>query len=232
MNEWLWIPSIFLTMGLLVFSYYLFGKTGLLMWIAIATIIANIQVTQTVDIFGFVFTLGNVVYGSCYLATDILNEKYGKQGARKGVYMGFFSLITTTVLMQFSLLYTPLADKAALETSDSLHLLFGLLPWIAVGSLAAYLVSQLFDVFIYSKIRQKTGERKLWLRTTGSTVLSQLLDTLTFCAIAFHDMPFSIWWQIFITTYLAKFVVAWFATPFMYWAKRIHPTKQSTDAAA
>jgi uncharacterized integral membrane protein (TIGR00697 family) len=202
------------------------------MWIAIATIIANIQVTQTVDTFDFVFTFGNVVYSGCYLGTDILNEKYGKQVARKGDYMGFFSLITTTVLMQFSLLYTPLADKAALETSDSLHLLFGFLPWIAVGSLAPYLVSQLFDVFIYSKIRQKTGERKLWLTTTGSTVLSQLLDTLTFCAIAVHDMPFSIGWQIFITTYHAKFVVAWFSTPFMYLAKRIHPTKLSTDAAA
>ncbi|RJP00297.1 VUT family protein [Exiguobacterium sp. RIT452] len=232
MNEWLWFPSILITMGLLLLSYRLFGKTGLLMWIAIATIIANIQVTQQVELYSYIFTLGNVVYGSCYLATDILNEKYGKKVARQGVYMGFFSLITTTLLMQYSLLYTPLNDALADDMSNSLHLLFGLLPWIAFGSLSAYLVSQLFDVFIYSKIRQKTGEKKLWLRTTGSTVLSQLIDTLTFCAIAFHNLPFEIWWQIFVTTYLAKFVIAWVATPFMYVAKRIHPTPPAKDTAA
>lgn len=232
MNEWLWIPSILLTLSLLLVGYRLFGQVGLYMWIAIATIIANIQVTQQVELYTYIFTLGNIVYGSSYLATDILNEKYGRKAARRGVWIGFFSLITTTLLMQFSLLYTPLEDKLALEMSDSLNMLFGLLPWIAVGSLSAYLVSQLFDVFIYTKIRERTGEKWLWLRTTGSTLASQLLDTLTFCAIAFHALPFDIWWQIFVTTYLAKFVIAWFATPFMYIAKRMHPKSSKSDLAA
>ncbi|WP_214801803.1 queuosine precursor transporter [Exiguobacterium sp. ERU656] len=232
MNEWLWFPSIILTMGLLLLSYRFFGRTGLMVWIAIATIIANIQVTQQVDIYSYIFTLGNVVYGSCYLATDILNEKYGKKVARQGVFLGFFSLIATTILMQYSLLYSPLNDAFAKDMSSSMNLLFGLLPWIALGSLSAYLVSQLFDVCMYSKIRQKTGEKNLWLRTTGSTVISQLLDTLTFCAIAFHSLPFDIWWQIFLTTYVAKFVIAWLATPFMYIAKRMNPPADSTDLAA
>ncbi|MFY9857481.1 MAG: queuosine precursor transporter, partial [Exiguobacterium chiriqhucha] len=96
----------------------------------------------------------------------------------------------------------------------------------------AYLVSQLFDVFIYSKIRAKTGEKKLWLRTTGSTVVSQFIDTLTFCTIAFWGMEWDIWWNIFITTYVAKFIIAWMATPFMYYAKRTVPQEDETEKAA
>jgi len=107
LNEWLWIPSALLTLGLLVLSYKLFGRVGLFAWIAMASVVANIQVTQQIVIGGFIFTLGNIVYGSLYLATDILNEKYGRHTARKGVWLGFFILIVSTVLMQFALLYEP-----------------------------------------------------------------------------------------------------------------------------
>lgn len=230
LNEWLWIPSALITLGLLVLSYKLFGRVGLYAWIAMASVVANIQVTQQVVIGGFIFTLGNIVYGSLYLATDILNEKHGRKAARKGVWLGFFILIVSTVLMQYALLYEPFEE--ALFMHESFEALFSMLPLITVGSLSAYLVSQLFDVFVYSKIRAKTGENKLWLRTTGSTVLSQLIDTFTFCIIAFWGMDWEIWWNIFITTYVAKFIIAWLATPFMYYAKRTTPQEDTAEKAA
>ncbi len=230
LNEWLWIPSAILTLGLLVLSYKLFGRVGLYAWIAMASVVANIQVTQQIVIGGYIFTLGNIVYGSLYLATDILNEKHGRAAARKGVWLGFFILIVSTVLMQYALLYEPFEE--ALFMHESFEALFSMLPLITFGSLAAYLVSQLFDVFVYSKIRAKTGEKKLWLRTTGSTVLSQLIDTFTFCIIAFWGMEWDIWWNIFITTYVAKFVIAWMATPFMYYAKRTNPQDETEQDAA
>lgn len=232
MNTWLWIPSALVTLSLLMVAYRFFGRSGLYAWIAMATVVANIQVTQQIEIGGVIFTLGNIVYGTLYLATDILNEKYGRNAARKGVWLGFFILITTTVLMQIALLYVPFNDPYALAMNESLASLFSIMPMIVIGSLAAYLVSQLFDVFVYSKIRAKTGDKKLWLRTSGSTVLSQLLDTLTFCVIAFWGMEWDIWWNIFISTYVAKFIIAWMATPFMYYAKKATPSKEFSDKAA
>ncbi len=142
LNEWIWIPSAVLTLGLLVMSYKLFGRAGLFAWIAMASVVANIQVTQQIEIGGFIFTLGNIVYGSLYLATDILNEKYGRAVARKGVWLGFFMLVVSTLLMQYALLYQPFEDAMAMH--DSFEMLFSMLPLITLGSLAAYLVSQLF----------------------------------------------------------------------------------------
>ncbi|MFY7868104.1 MAG: queuosine precursor transporter, partial [Exiguobacterium sp.] len=144
LNEWLWIPSAILTLGLLVLSYKLFGRVGLYAWIAMASVVANIQVTQQIVIGGYIFTLGNIVYGSLYLATDILNEKHGRAAARKGVWLGFLILIVSTVLMQYALLYEPFEE--ALFMHESFEALFSMLPLITLGSLAAYLVSQLFDV--------------------------------------------------------------------------------------
>lgn len=62
---------------------------GIFAWIALATIVANVEVLKCVDIFGMALTLGNVTYGSIFLATDILNEKYGVEEAQKSVYLGF-----------------------------------------------------------------------------------------------------------------------------------------------
>ena len=102
-NEVLFFISIFLNFVFVTLAYKFFRKTGVYAWIAIATIIANIEVIKCVDIFGMPLTLGNITYGSIFLATDILSEKYGIKSARKGIFIGFFSLIILTVLTQYGL---------------------------------------------------------------------------------------------------------------------------------
>lgn len=88
-NEIFGVASFIVTFILMVLMYRFFGKHGLIAWVAMGTIIANIQVIKTVHIFGISATLGNVMFASIYLATDILNDIYGRKMAKRAVWLGF-----------------------------------------------------------------------------------------------------------------------------------------------
>ena len=88
-NEIFGAASFLVTFILMVLMFRAFGKQGLIVWIAIGTIIANIQVIKTIHIFGISATLGNVMFASIYLATDILNDIYGRKIAKRAVWLGF-----------------------------------------------------------------------------------------------------------------------------------------------
>lgn len=224
-NELIWFAEILANFFLIILAYKLFGKWGLIMWIPISVIVANIQVVQTVELFGFAATLGNVVYATSFLITDILSENYGKKEANKAVWIGFFSLISMTLLMNITLFYTPLAgDDFAMKTQESTRTIFSLMPRIAFASLTAYLISQRHDVwaFHFWKNRFPT-DRQLWIRNNLSTMVSQILDSAVFVLIAFYGVfETTILFEIFITTYLLKFIVAAADTPFVYIGKAIH----------
>jgi queuosine precursor transporter len=220
-NELLWILFAILNFSILLVMYRMFGKAGLFVWIGMSTVIANIQVLKTVEMFGLTATLGNIMYGTVFLATDILNENHGKKDAKKAVWMGFSTLLIMTILMQVVLTFVPHESDTM---QDSLEAIFSVIPNIAIGSMAAFLVSQYIDVYLYSKIKEKLPAHKyLWIRNNGSTMISQLVDTFIFCSIAFYNLySFSVWLEIFITTYVIKFVVSAIDTPFLYISKKIN----------
>jgi len=216
-NIWFWFLFLFVNLGLAVLVYRLWGKKGLYIIIAASIIVANIQVVKTVQLFGFVATLGNILYGSIFFATDVLSEVYGKKSARRGVWLGFCAMILMTIWMQLALRFIPDASDFA---QSSMETIFGLMPRIAAGSLVAYLLSQHHDVFAFHYWKAKTKGRYLWLRNCVSTVVSQAIDSMVFCSIAFIGVfPWSVWIQILLTTYALKFLVMLFDTPFIYWAK-------------
>ncbi|MFH2129029.1 MAG: queuosine precursor transporter [bacterium] len=221
MNELYWGLMLLLNFGAIMLSYRLFGKTGLFIWTPIAVIVANIQVLKTIELFGVVATLGNIVYATSFLVTDILSENHGKKDARKAVAIGFFSLITMTVLMNVALLFTPHSSDFA---QQSLTTLFSILPRIALASLTAYLISQLHDIKAYHFWKTKFPDtRYIWLRNNASTMVSQLLDTVIFTFIAFYGVfPTNVFLEILVTTYLLKWLVAALDTPLVYWAKKMH----------
>ena len=224
-NELLWVVMLLANFLLIIGAYKLFGKGGLVMWIPISVIVANIQVIQTVELFGLVATLGNIVYASSFLVTDILSENYGKSDAKKAVWIGFFSLISMTLLMNLALYFLPLeGDVFASSTHESLSTIFKLMPRIAIASLAAYLVSQQHDIWAFHFWKKRfSSDRQLWLRNNLSTMVSQLLDSVVFTFIAFYGVfELSLLYEILITTYLLKWAVAAADTPFVYWAKHIH----------
>jgi len=225
MNEYLWLVMLLVNFGAIILFYRLYGKMGLYIWIPIACIIANIQVLKAVEFFGITATLGNIVYASSFLVTDILSENYGKKEARRAVHIGFLSLITMMILMNLALRFVPAPDDFA---NDSLKTIFGFMPRIVLASLAAYMISQYHDILAFHFWKNRMpGRHTLWLRNNASTMVSQLIDTAVFCAIAFVGVfPSAVFWEIFWTTYVLKFIVAALDTPFVYLARRMHEKGQ------
>lgn len=220
-NELLWIVFALVDLSLALCVFRFFGGIGLYALIVFNLLLCNIQVLKTVELFGLTTTLGNVLYASVFFATDLLGEYYGKEKAKKGVYLGFVTLLLAIIYMQFALLFTPAPDDFA---SPHLQAIFGFLPRVAAASMLAYLVSQLHDVWSFHFWKTRTNGRRLWLRNNASTLVSQLLDSVIFCCVAFLGVfPMAVWWQILLTTYVMKVIVAVLDTPFIYLAKKLVP---------
>ncbi|WP_319561559.1 queuosine precursor transporter [Marispirochaeta sp.] len=219
-NEALWALLLFINFFTIIVLYRVMGKTGLYIWIPISVIIANIQVLKTVNIFGFTATLGNIVYATSFLVTDILSENYGKNEAKKAVWVGFFAIFVMTLFMNIAIWFVPAPSDFAQEALSSIFLI---MPRIAGASLAAYILSQRHDVWAYSFWRNRFPEdRQIWIRNNLSTMVSQLIDSIVFVLIAFWGLyEMRVLMDILITTYVIKWLVAVADTPFIYWAKRI-----------
>ncbi|MEB5792130.1 queuosine precursor transporter [Staphylococcus hominis] len=220
-NEFFGIATFFVTFIVMVLMYRCFGKQGLIAWVAIGTIIANIQVIKTVDIFGISATLGNVMFASIYLATDILNDIYGRKVAKRAVWLGFSSTLVMIIVMQMSLHFIPAPEDIS---QKALSTIFDLVPRIALGSIIAYIIGQHVDVFIFSMIKKVFQSDKTFIiRAYGSTVLSSIIDTALFVTIAFiGTLPASVVFEVFITTYVLKLVSTIFNVPFGYIAKSFY----------
>ena len=223
-NEILWVLFLLLNFVTIIALYRIMGKTGLFVWIPIAVILANMQVLKTVKLFGFTATLGNIVYATSFLVTDILSENYGKGEARRAVWVGFFAVVVMTLFMNFALWFVPAESDFA---HPHLSAIFALMPRIAAASLVAYIVSQQHDVWAYSFWRNRLPEdRHIWVRNNLSTMVSQLIDSTAFVLIAFWGVyETRVLIEILVTTYLFKWLVAAADTPFIYWAKRIRERK-------
>lgn len=223
-NEILFLAEILLNFLMIILAYRLFGKWGLIMWIPVSVIVANIQVVQTIQLFGLTATLGNVVYATSFLVTDILSENYGKSEAKKAVWIGFYSLIAMTLIMNITLYFAPLSgDEFATTIHESTSNIFKLMPRIAAASLIAYLLSQRHDVWAFHFWKKHfPKDNQLWLRNNLSTMISQLIDSSVFVLVAFMGVfETALLWEIFITTYFLKWIVAAADTPFVYWAKKL-----------
>lgn len=227
-NEMLWFALMLTTFIGMIITYRFFGRAGLYAWTAMAIIIANIQVMKTIQIFGFVTALGNIIYGTTFLATDILSENYGKKEAKKAVWIGFFMMVMATIIMQICLAFVPDSSDFL---SPALQQIFSLLPRITIASLTAYLISQFHDVWAFHFWKRMSKGKYLWLRNNLSTMTSQLIDNAIFTWIAFVGFFGLFGWgqvfswdiiiQIFLVSYVLKWIVALFDTPFVYLSKVI-----------
>ena len=218
MNELLWVAMLVLNFAGIIVCYRLFGKIGLFIWVPISVILANIQVVKTIELFGLTATLGNIVYATSFLATDILSENYGIKEAKRAVYIGFFTLIVMAGLMNLALVFKPAPEDFAQE---SLLTIFNLVPRIAGASLLAYWISQLHDVWAYQFWKRRfPSSRFIWLRNNASTIVSQLIDSVIFSLAAFAGkFPTGVLIEIVVSTYLLKVIVAVADTPFIYFAR-------------
>lgn len=230
LNEILLLASVFVFFGGLVAFFRLFGKNGIFAWTVICTIAANIEVLILVHAYGMDTTLGNVIFASSFLATDIMSEIYGKKEANNCVKLGIAANITFILISQSWFLYVPAPSDTMAEP---IRTVFSNTPRVMLSSLFAYAVCEIYDVWAYHHIwswsEKKFGNKKayLWLRNNGSTMVSQLINVLVFNLLAFAGVfPASVLVQILIFGYLIFLVTSILDTPFLYWARKIaekHP---------
>ena len=225
-NELLLIGSVILIFGAVLLGYRLFGKAGLYCMSAIATVLANIEVILLINAFGMEQTLGNVLFAATFLITDILSECEGKKAANKAVCISIFVSVFFLLLSQSWLLYKASPNDTMM---DSVKIVFGNTPRMILASLVVYAVSQFFDVWLYHRwwsfTQNHFGDKKrfLWLRNNGSTLVSQILNTLLFTVFAFvgtYDWKTLI--SIFVSSYIIYVFTSLIDTPFIYFARKMH----------
>lgn len=228
-NELLLIGSVIFIFAAALAGYKFFGKTGLYCLSAIATVLANIEVLILVDAFGVEQTLGNVLFAVTFLITDILSECEGKKAANKAVFIGMFTSVFFLLLSQSWLLYIPNENDWA---SPAINTIFSNTPRMLIASFAVYAVSQMFDVWLYHKwwafTEKKCGDKRrfLWLRNNGSTLISQLINTLLFTFLAFFGTyDFGTLISIFFSSYIIYIFTSLLDTPVVYLARKIHEKK-------
>lgn len=224
-NELLLMGSVLLSYGGVLLAYRLFGKAGLYAMTVIATLLANIEVLMLVDAFGMEQTLGNVLFASTYLITDILSENEGKKSAARAVWLGVFTSAAMLVFTQYWLLYLPADSDWA---RPSVEAIFSTTPRLLLGSFLGYAVSQRFDVWLYHLIWKRTEARSgdrtrfLWLRNNAATLLSQVVNTILFTTVAFAGMyEWSTFFSILGSSYVIYIATSLLDTPFVYLSRVI-----------
>lgn len=147
-------------------------------------IVAELIGGKLVQFFGtFTQSIGIILWPVVFVLTDLINEYYGRSGVRKLTFITIGLIIYTYILITIAINlkavgFSPVGD-------DAFQTVFGQSQWIIVGSICAFFTSQLVDVYVFWKLRNVTGKRMIWLRATGSTMISQLIDTFLVQFIAF-----------------------------------------------
>ncbi len=168
----------------------------------------------------FIMSIGIIPWPVVFLTTDLINEYYGKKGVRQ-LSLITAGLITYAFIILFFALRVPAADYPNISTvsDEQFQAVFGQGMWIIAGSIVAFLTSQMVDVFVFWFFKNRTGGKMLWLRSTGSTAISQLIDTFVVTGIAFFipgKWSFSVWMNAAITGYICKLIIAVALTPLIY----------------
>ena len=184
-----------------------------------------------IDILGFTMdfnlTAGAVIWPLVFITTDLINEYFGKPGVKRISYFTALLISYAFVVIFISIQLAPAdfwidtnskdAAGNAFNIDYAFNKIFGQGLRIIIGSLVAFLLGQLVDVFVFQRLRRITGSKKLWLRATGSTLVSQFIDSFVVLFIAFYGVFTNA--QIVaigITNYIYKFLVAIALTPLIY----------------
>lgn len=217
MNNYLIFGEIIVIFSALLLSKKLFGKEGVIAWVAIATVLANIITAKNAEVFGLSTAIGTVMFASTFLATDILNECYSKEDAKKAVMIGLSADVILIIATQIALLYAPSQFDYA---DGAMRTLFSLNLRISIASAVMYFVANMGDVYLFDAIRKKTGGKAMWFRNNVSTILCNCLENFGFIWLAFAGIYSGKEILIIATsTSIIEMVAALCDTPFLYFAK-------------
>jgi uncharacterized integral membrane protein (TIGR00697 family) len=192
-----------------------------------AELISNklIQVPISFSFFGnefgpFTTIVGILPWPVVFILTDLLNEFYGFKAVKRVSWITAILIAYCFIIVGLSLSIPAVEIKGSkLATNESYNLVFGQAQMVILGSIVAFLISQLLDAYVFNWIKKKTGNKLIWLRSTGSTLFSQLIDTYVVLYIGFV-LPGSLKMEDFFTiaptNYVLKIVIAISLTPLIY----------------
>jgi uncharacterized integral membrane protein (TIGR00697 family) len=187
------------------------------------------------DVYSFNLTAGVLLWPVVFIMTDIINEYYGMKGVRFLSWLTAGLIAFAFIVFYGAMKLTP-ADffitskqgSGVPDMSKAYNSVLGQGGFIIIGSLAAFILSQLIDVFVFHKIKKATGEKNIWLRATGSTLISQFIDSFVVLFIAFYVgsrvnssgndfiWSFKLFIAVGIVNYTYKFLIAILLTPVIY----------------
>lgn len=220
MNNVLLIIEVVTIFALLLFVKKAFGKEGVIAWVGLATVLANVITAKNATIFGFSTAIGSVMFASTFLATDILSECYTEDDAKKAVYLGLFSSALLIISTQIALRYIPSEIDYA---HDAMTTLFSMNLRISISSMVMYFIANMADIYIFNRLKEKMHGSNLWFRNNVSTILCNCLENFGFIGLAFWGIyDFQTIIIISISTSVIEMIVALLDTPFLYLAKRIN----------
>ena len=206
-NELMLLAELLVVYALILVFWRLWGKVGLVCWLGIATILANIEVLILVDAFTLEQTLGNILFASTFIATDILSENTDEKFTKKAVNLSIMTSVVFIVISQMWLLYTPNANDWA---SPSFHTLFSNTPRLLLSGLVVFAIVQRLDIWLYHKWWSFTAKR--------GDAHAFLYNFLAFGGM--YELPTLI--SICLSSYLVFLVMALLDTPIVYIARLWH----------
>ena len=185
-------------------------------------LISNVASTKIVTLGSLTFDGGTLIFPLSYIFGDILTEVYGYGVSRKVIWLGFISAAVMAALFAW---VGSLPADPSWPYQTAYEQILGATPRIVLGSLLAYALGNFANAFVLAKLKVMTQGQWLWLRTIGSTLVGQLVDTLVFAAVAFWgSLPGEVWLALVISNYVFKCGVEAVLTPVTYavvfWLKR------------
>lgn len=169
---------------------------------------------------GVILSIGVLMWPVVFITTDLVNEYFGKAGVRRLTFLGLGMIAYAFVVLNLAMAVP--AWERSVVPGPAFDQVFGTSTWMIVGSLTAFVVSQFLDAVLFSKLKEATGAKHLWLRATGSTVVSQVIDTFLVGVIGLvmppNGMTFATFVPIGIAGYCYKLLIALLITPVIYLA--------------
>ena len=205
---------------------YLYFDIILGLFVAVL-LISNIASTKILTLWKFTFDGGTLLFPLSYIFGDILTEVYGYKRSRRVILTGFFCALLMSVVL-IAVRYLPPAADWGFQ--DAYVQILGLAPRIVAASLIAYLAGEFSNSYILAKMKIWTKGRFLWMRTIGSTLVGEFIDTGLFCMIAFFGvLPASLLIAVIISNYLFKCGVEVLFTPITYKVVKFLKRKENED---
>ncbi len=199
------------------------GCGALVAFVCSCCILANLFVVKQITLFGLSATCADAFTVGATIGLNLLQEYFGKEIAKKTIWINFFLLIFYAIVSQIHLVYTP-------HTADTMHLhfmpLLGLMPRIVIASFSVYLISQMADYYLYGFLKKAFHEKYIVFRNYASIGLCQLLDTILFSFLGLYGIIDNIW-EVIIISYIIKIVSILIATPFISFSRKIYKITSS-----